>query len=273
MILIFDTFSGLCNQFYDINCGVNFCLIHNIQFSFRYCSLREDSLVDWYHQPFATLFNIEKIKNVVNYTNLYVDYESLHITNENTFNINGKRSIELFTDNFLDEIMNIDKEFIVLQQFWATYKFKQITMDMNTHILPSDRLMNTYYQVKNNLLQNNEDYNFLHYRYEHDFTSHFNVQIEDLKTLILRVRNNFKNPNLRIYVATSNIKNVIDIHDSELSSILLFKNDDELSEYNYEEKAFIDYMIGLNSVEVYGHSNSSFSHMLNNLKGTNNFYV
>lgn len=273
MIIVFDTFSGLCNQFYDINCGINFCLIHNIQFSFRYCSFREDDLISWYNQKFDTLFNIENLKNAVNYTNLYVDYESLQLTDENTFNINGKRSVELFTDNFLDEIMNIDKEFIVLKQFWATYKFKQINMDMNLHIIPSDRLVNIYRETKNNVLQNNIEYNFLHYRYEHDFTSHFNVQIEDLKSLILRIKNNFKNPHLKIYIATNNIKQLININDPEFSNIILFKNDDDLNGYNYEEKAFIDYMIGLNSNEVYGHSNSSFSHMLNGIKGTNNYYA
>ena len=31
MIIIFDTFGGLCNQFYDINCGINFCIINNIK--------------------------------------------------------------------------------------------------------------------------------------------------------------------------------------------------------------------------------------------------
>jgi hypothetical protein len=72
--------------------------------------------------------------------------------------MNGKRSIELFTDNFLDEVKNINKEFIVLKQFWATYKFKQINIDMNLHILPCDRLMNVYYQIKNNMLQNNIEY-------------------------------------------------------------------------------------------------------------------
>ena len=71
----------------------------------------------------------------------------------------------------------------------------------------------------------------------------------------------------------NNIKQLINTNDPEISDIILFKNDDELSEYNYEEKAFIDYMFGLNSNEIYGHKNSSFSHMLNGLKGTNNFYA
>ena len=46
-----------------------------------------------------------------------------------------------------------------------------------------------------------------------------------------------------------------------------------LMDFNFEQRAFIDYMIGLHSVECYGHKNSSFSHMINNLKGTDNFYA
>jgi hypothetical protein len=272
MILIFDTFSGLCNQFYDINCGINFCLINNIKFSFRYCSFRENNLVNWYNQPFEKLFNLENLKKNFSFSNLYVDYETLCLTNENTYNLIGEVAIKLFTDNFLDEIININKEFIVLKQFWSIYKFKKIIINMNIHIIPSNRLMDIYNRLKPNIIHNNEPYNFLHYRYEHDFTNHFNLQIEDLKTIILRVRNNYKNPNLKIYIATNNIKNLININDPELPDII-FKNDDEINDYNYEEKAFIDYMFGLNSVEVYGHNNSSFSHMLNNLKNTNNYYA
>lgn len=272
MIIIFDTCCGLCNQFYDIISGVNFCLINNIKFSFRYCSFRENNLVNWYDQPFEKLFNLENLKNIINYSNLYVDYESLQLTNENTYNLIGETAINLLTDNFLDEIMNINKEFIILKQFWAIYKFKEIIITLHPHILPSNRLMNIYNQLKPNIIHDNEPYNFLHYRYEHDFTNHFNLKIEDLKTIILRIRNNYKNPNLKIYIATNNIKNLININDPELSDII-FKNDDEMNDYNYEEKAFIDYMFGLDSVEVYGHHNSSFSGILNNLKNTNNYYA
>lgn len=272
MILIFDTYSGLCNQFYDINCAINFCLLHNIKFSFRYCSFREDNLVNWYDKNFEELFDLEKIKNVINFSNLYVDYNTLHLTNENSFNYSGQRCIELFTDHFLDEIINIKKDFIILKQFWSIYNFKEIKIDMNPHILPCKRLADIYNNFKQNVTKD-EPYNFLHYRYEHDFTNHFKIKIEDLKSLILRLRNDYKNPDLKIYVATSNIKQLIDVNDPDISNIILFKNDNELAEYNYEERAFIDYMFGLHSNEVFGHKNSSFSHMLNGLKNTHNFYA
>ena len=40
MFLIFDTYAGLCNQMYDINAAINFCMINNIEFTFRYAALR-----------------------------------------------------------------------------------------------------------------------------------------------------------------------------------------------------------------------------------------
>jgi len=44
-IIIFDTYGGLCNQFYDIQNSINFCLKNNIKFTFRYASFRNDNLV------------------------------------------------------------------------------------------------------------------------------------------------------------------------------------------------------------------------------------
>ena len=46
-----------------------------------------------------------------------------------------------------------------------------------------------------------------------------------------------------------------------------------LSDLNFEQRAFIDYMFGLNSVECFGHRKSSFSIMINHIKQTNNYYA
>ena len=56
MIIIFDTHGGLCNQFYDIVNGINFCLINNIQFTFRYSSFRNDNLTSWVQVSFEKIF-------------------------------------------------------------------------------------------------------------------------------------------------------------------------------------------------------------------------
>lgn len=273
MILIFDTFGGLCNQMYDIHCGINFCIHNNIKFSFRYCSFRRDyNLADFYNEKFEKLFDISNLINLENIKNLYINYDILNLTDENTYNLSGERAINLFTDNFKNEIFNINKEFIILKQFWSIYKFQSIIFDAYIYIKPSTKLVNLYNNIKSQLLINNDQYNFLHYRYESDFTNHFNIQVENLKSLILRIKNKYKNPYLKIYIATSNIINLIDLNDTEINSSIIYKNEFELLEYNYEEKAFIDYMIGLNANEIFGHSNSSFSYLLNNNKGTNNFY-
>jgi hypothetical protein len=128
--------------------------------------------------------------------------------------------------------------------------------------------MEKYIKIQNKLIT--EPYNFIHYRYETDFTTHFKVTIKSLDHLLSSI--NFKNNNLKIYIATSNIKNLINLNDCKYKN-LIYKNDDELMELNFEERAFIDYMFGLNSVECYGHKKSSFSCMINNIKKTNNYYT
>ena len=61
-------------------------------------------------------------------------------------------------------------------------------------------------------------------------------------------------------------------HFNLQNSQIVSKNEDELTDYNFEELAFVDYMFGLNSNELFGHSKSSFSTMLNHIKKTNNYY-
>ena len=129
--------------------------------------------------------------------------------------------------------------------------------------------MEKYIEIKNNIILD-EPYNFIHYRYENDFTNYFNINIEKLDILIENIK--FKNNNLKIYIATSNIKKLIDLNDSKYKN-LIYKNDDMLMDLNYEQRGFIDYMFGLNSIECYGHRKSSFSVMINNLKQTNNYYA
>jgi hypothetical protein len=140
---------------------------------------------------------------------------------------------------------------------------------INTNILPSKDIMKKYIEIKNNII-GDEPYNFIHYRYEKDFTDHFKLNIEKLDILIDNIK--FKNNNLKIFIATSNIKNLIDLNNFKYKN-LIYKNDDMLLDLNFEQRAFIDYMFGLNSVECFGHSNSSFSVMINNLKNTNNYYA
>ena len=271
MIIIFDTYGGLCNQFYDIMNGINFCLIHNIHFTFRYCDFRNDNLIGWFQSPFETIFNL----NFLDKYKLYINYDEIKdkITNENCYNFNDRiTSYNDFNDeNILDQLIKLNKEYVVLYQFWAVYKFKHlIDNQIYMHILPCDNIMKKYIEIKNNII-GDEPYNFIHYRYEIDFVNYFNLNVEKLDILIDKI--NFKNNNLKLFIATSNIKNLIDINDKSKYKNLIYKDDDMLLDLNFEQRAFIDYMFGLGSVECYGHSKSSFSVMINDMKQTNNYYA
>uniref|UniRef100_A0A6C0DJ33 Uncharacterized protein n=1 Tax=viral metagenome TaxID=1070528 RepID=A0A6C0DJ33_9ZZZZ len=276
MIIIIDVYGGLCNQFYDIITSVNFCIINNFKFTFRFCSFREDNLTSWHNERFEKLFDIKFLEKIENSKHLFVEYDSLNINEQNTNNYHGDPGLNLYSHNFLNEIQNINREFIVLKQFWWGYikNNGQIVHDLHKDILPSQRLMNVYNAIKTNLNLTNEEYNFIHYRYESDFINHFKINdMKDLKTIILLLKPKFKNPNLKIYIAASNIKNLINLDDEQMRDIIITKDEDSLKEFNFEENAFIDYMIGLYSKEVFGHSKSAFSHMLNSLKNTpSNFY-
>jgi len=270
MIIIFDTYGGLCNQFYDIINGINFCLVNNIHFTFRYCTFRNNNLINWVQCPFEKLFDL----NFLNKYELYINYNDImdKITNDNCYNFNDKLfSRDVFNDdNILDQFIKLNKEYVVLYQFWCLYNFKHFINNMiQFDIRPCNNIMNKYIEIRNNII-GSEPYNFIHYRYEHDFVDYFKINIESLDILISNIK--FKNNHLKIFIATSNIKNVIDLNNSKYNNII-YKNDDMLFDLNFEQLAFIDYMFGLNSVECYGHSKSSFSGMINNIKKTCNYYA
>jgi hypothetical protein len=271
MIIIFDTNGGLCNQFYDIVNGINFCLKYNIQFTFRYCSFRNDNLTSWTQTEFEKLFDCNFLKQYALYVNYY-DIIHARLSNNNCFNLNGQiLSYAYFKDsnNLEQQLRSLNKDYVVLKQFWSLYKFQNfVDNTIHTQILPSKHIMEKYTEIKNKLV-GGEPYNFIHYRYEKDFTDFFKVSIESLDNLIKKVQ--FKNNNLKIFIATSNIKTLINLNDSKYKN-LIYKNDEMLMDLNFEQRAFIDYMFGLHSVECYGHKKSSFSVMINNIKQTNNYY-
>jgi hypothetical protein len=279
MILIFSTSGGLCNQFFDIVYAINFCVYYNYQFSFKYCSFRNKDLISWVYQDFNKLFDISEI--LKESKNLYIDQiDLIEITEENTYNFSNNYSdnSKLFgnTQTDLISVLNkIDKKYIMIPLF-RMFKSTINRKCMMDKILPSIRLINLYNNIKNKLLNNNEKYNFIHYRYEHDFVNYYGIKIEPFKDLYLRLKNKFKNTTLKIYIATSNFKSIIDLNDIDLNdpdfNQIITKNEDELVDYNFEELAFIDFMFGKNSEEVYGHKQSSFSYTLNNMKGINNYY-
>jgi len=268
LMLIFDTKGGLCNQFYDIINGVNFCLKYNIFFTFRYCSFRNKDLTSWTNQPFQNLFDVKMFDKY----KLYIDYDKIKndVTTDTCFNLTGDvTSSQMLNikDDILNQLIKLNKKYVVLSSFWCLYNFRNIIDNtIPTNILASKHLITIYNEIKTKLI-NKEPYNFIHYRYEKDFTSHFKIKVNSLDKLITNLK--FKNNGLKIYIATSDITNILNVKEYKN---LLYKDESVLSHLNFEQLAFIDYMFGLNSTECYGHSNSSFSTMINNNKQTNNYY-
>jgi hypothetical protein len=118
-------------------------------------------------------------------------------------------------------------------------------------------------------------YNFIHYRYEEDMVNYVNTITKPKNILLDDILNlKFsKNNDLPIYIASTNIEN---FYENKL--ILkkfedynnIFYNKNKFAFFN--ENAFFDFMIGLNSVEFLGFSYSGFSRVLNELKKTKNYY-
>lgn len=277
MILIFNTYSGLCNQFYDVNGGINFCLQNKIKFTFHCASFRNDDLTSWHDVKFTDLFDDLFLRSNYDISELYVDYYSLSplLNNDNTFNLDNKlRAINFLNkdNDILEQLNALNKEYIVLKQFWAVYDFTKMIKNIYPLLKPNKKLSDLYSEIKKKLLHN--EYNFLHYRYEPDFINHFKItDMMSLDELITNIK--FKNNKAKIYVAASNINYLLKKISKKNIGKIIYKNEEELDlkfKLNFEEKAFIDYMLGLDSLEVFGHSKSSFSHVINDLKGTNNYY-
>lgn len=274
MLLIFDTKGGLCNQMLDIVACINISLKYNLKFTFRYCSFRNNDLNSWNNESFDKLFNLSFFKKY----KLYVESNMIlsNINNNNTFNYDGKLYCSKFlnkNEDFLKQFIKLKKDYIVLVQFWSLYEFKNINdLNLCKSIIPADKLTNIFNKLRAKLL-GDESYNFIHYRYEKDFIHFF--KINNLKSLSDIIKNiKFKNNNLKIYIATSNAENVIDKNNLNYKR-LVFKNenDDLLKNLNFEEKAYVDYLFGLYCQEIWGHSKSSFSRLLNNYKKTSNYYM
>lgn len=274
MFLVFDCFSGLCNQFYDIQCAVNFCLHYKIPFTFRNACFRGMNLEKFETTAFENLFDIEYFKQF----DLYIPFSCTSFSDEDIYNVKGA---VLCKDIFIKEspgceeiyetLKQIKKPCIVLKQFWYTYRFEHQYILVYPHLKPCQHLLNIFHQIKSEIIEEGQEYNFLHYRHEVDFLNHFKItNLEDINELLKKAL--FQNNELKTFVATTNLKNLI--YDKTLYEKIIFKKEehDLIIPLNFEERAFIDYLFGLESKEVYGHSNSSFSHMLNNSKQTSNYY-
>jgi hypothetical protein len=273
MILVIDTFGGLCNQMMDIKSIVSFADKYNFNFSFRFANFRNYDLLSWYNVNFNELFDDSFLIDNINY--IKFNEISKKINNKNSFNFESRCVTKLFNktnNNVLsNQIKEINKDFIILKQFWCLFDWSDNVKNIN--ILPNKKIKDIYDKYSFLTFQNNK-YNFIHFRFEDDFKNYFNLSDNDLDLELISNKIKFKN-DYPTYLAT--YYNLLSIKNKEICKKNNFINKDEFinTEYksiNYEERAFIDYLIGLNADEVYGHNKSSFSTTLNTIKKTNNYY-
>ena len=145
-------------------------------------------------------------------------------------------------------------------------------IEFHNSVIPNKKIIDA---VNLFLKEVNYSYNFIHYRYEEDMKNYVNTRTNFKNILLDDILNLkfFKNNDLPIYIATTNIENLYE-NKFTLKKIEdynnIFYNKNKFAFFN--ENAFFDCMIGLNSVEFIGFSYSGFSIVLNELKKTKNYY-
>jgi len=271
-ILIFDTYGGLCNQMYDIQAAINYCLAYNIQFSFRYASLRNPhNLYQWFDIPFEELFDT----SIFTQFSLYKHYSSLNCNAKNTHNFNNPiRAVEWVDINraILPQLEYVQKQYIVLRQFWSIPGNIIEQYNMFSIIASCKKLRDIFQSLVDYNLP--IKYNLIHYRYEEDFNAHFKIE-NPLKLHDIIHHITFKQNDLPIYIAANDVTsippNLLSPSVDKFENII-YKTEANACNLNFEEAAFVDFMIGKNAQQIYGHHKSSFSVLLNSNHSTNNYY-
>jgi hypothetical protein len=251
----------------DIKTSVNFAVKYQYKFCFRNCSFRNADLTSWHKTSFIHLFDEENFEQITG----YIPYDFADLKNQSIWNEKGEKVVNLIKSSkeINDHAKNYD--FVVLYQFWGAFNWEWNNLIINPEIKPASKIYKKFLDITKTLPKK---FNFLHYRFEHDFISHFTKkgavfpELNDVINLKL-----FKDGDLPIYLATSSAAKIYSSKLSEKNKkIIFFKDETELQSFNFEELAFIDFMIGMMANEVFGHSRSSFSYLVNQHKNTKNFY-
>jgi hypothetical protein len=177
----------------------------------------------------------------------------------------------------LDNINHSNKEYIIIGgQFWYYSKisFMKYIKKITEKITQSKKISDEY---QRNLNLFNCKFNAIHYRYENDYINHFKKRnlntpyiVPPIDELIENIP--FKN-NYKIFICTSMIESLYEkkLLYKELVNYdnLIFKYKNEL---NYDENAFLDFLLCKNCEEFYGNNISGFTNLINNVKNTFNCY-
>lgn len=289
-ILIFNLSGGFTDMKKNLLAITLFTKEHNYKFTIKNCTARPQMLdlntskIDEQIIKNGYMYDVKNLfdeKTFLIYDN-YISFETIDSCDQNTFDFNTtcKPSL-IFKDrshlsNYKTIIKEIDKPYIYMGNHFYFYSGYNITSvyskEFNATIIPSSKILNEY----NNFMSTIDfQYNFIHFRYENDMKKMLTV-LKNIKSLdytlsdVIKL-NAFEN-NLKIYVATTDIEDFYDkkLIENPLDTYNIFYNKKKC--VFFDENAFIDFLIGMNSVEVLGFSHSGFSVCLNKLKNKNKYY-
>ena len=265
MIIVLNLWGGLCNQISDLYYAINYFINININYTINCCTFRDDNNIElFFFKKYHNLFN----KNILSSCKNYIIYENIKdkINNKNKLHINKIDLNKEILDKYIIKYKHKDV-FLFIENFYKINLFlKEVYFNFNFFVKPNIKILKIYNFIKNKILQ--KKYNFIHLRFENDFKKIFGTEnIFNLDYIIKNIK--FKN-NYKIYLACSDISKIL---NNKNRGTYLYK-DDLIKNFNlnFEEKAFIDLLIGKYSEEFYGNRKSSFSLVLSILKNTKNFY-
>jgi hypothetical protein len=173
----------------------------------------------------------------------------------------------------IDFLKSVEGEFshIFIQQFWPLFDYKNSKIHGDIRIEPSKKIKAFFLGLKGRLPKR---YNFLHYRYEHDFLEHFRITDREMVGTHFHdlIQKNIFKHDLPVYLSCSNPLNVLKTIPAQYKKNIFYNDETSLPNFNFEESAYVDFLVGEASEEVVGHSRSSFSQRLMRSKSTSSFY-
>lgn len=296
-VLIFNLSGGFTDMKKNLISIIKFTQEHNYKFTIKLCTARPQTFnedksdeveVDDEVIKNDYMYNIKNLfdeKTFTIYDN-YISFETINkfITKDNTFDFyNTYKPWNIFKDkkflvDYKSILKNTNKDYIYMGNhfhFYADYDVKNVlfSKEFNSTIIPSSKILNEYNRFITNV---NFEYNFLHYRYEKDIKNMVNGKKDDVFVDItldnILQSNMFENNNLKTYVATTSIEDFFAEKKikNPLDKYNIFYNKNKMR--YFDENAFVDFLIGMNSVEVVAFSNSGFSIVLNKLKNKTDKY-
>jgi len=298
--LIFNLSGGLTDMKKNLLSIKIFCENNNYYFTIKNCPAKPqddnfNKIVPDNIKRNDYMYDVKELfdeKTFLIYKN-YISYDNIKnkIKESNTFNFSSIYKVDsIFADNnnnkylvenhkkIISDLTN-DYEYIFMGNHFHFISSINICgplglydIEFHKSVIPNKKILDA---VNSFMCEVKSPYNFIHYRYEEDMVEYVNT-IKKFKHILLDdifKLNFFKKNDLPVYIATTDIehlyknkhilKNIEDYNN-------IFYNKNKFIYFN--ENAFFDFMVGLNSVEVLGFSNSGFSIVLNKLKKTNNYY-